>query len=294
MINRKAASSPPSASVRDEPVDDGSVRQRLYPGQNRPVTWLKRLTFSCHSILAIDYGGGNTQRDSCMMRAFIVPLLCFTSSVVAATEYGHYDLKKVVSLSETIPGKPSVTINVPYFVEILNDLGAHAGTYPVRFDSGDDRYRAEHDVVLLSALLDTAADSFSDNKSILLRLALLHAVGHNLDVPGSDKKAVTIFDNVLEKWPNDPQANYRYGVFLAGTVKGQSAAIPLLEKAKSLGVVNADYPLGLAYISVGDRDKAVTNLKNYTARVPGDENAARVLVAIINGKIETKVLKTYP
>jgi hypothetical protein len=229
-----------------------------------------------------------------MMRAFIVPLLCFISSIVAAAEYGHYDVKKVVSLSEPTTGKPTVTINVPYFVEVLNDLGAHAGTYPVQFDSGDDRHRAEHDVVLLSALLDTAADSFSDNKSILLRLALLHAVGHNLEIPGSDKKAVIIFDNVLEKWPNDPQANYRYGVFLAGTAKGQSAAVPRLEKAKSLGVVNADYPLGIAYISLGDKDKAVANLKSYTARVPGDQNAARLLDAVINGKVETKLLKANP
>jgi tetratricopeptide (TPR) repeat protein len=228
------------------------------------------------------------------MRALIASLLCFISLLVDAAEYGHYDLKKVVATSETTPGKPTVTMNVAYFTEILNDLGSHAGTYPVQFDSSDDRHRAEHDVVLLSALLDTVADSFSDNKSILLRLALLHADGHNLDIAGSDQKAVAIFDNVLEKWPNDPQANYRYGVFLAGTVKGKSAAIPFLEKAKSLGVINADYTLGLAYLNAGDRDKAVANLESYTARVPGDENAARILDAVVRGKIETKALKANP
>jgi hypothetical protein len=232
----------------------------------------------------------NTLGDR-MKRALNVLLLCSIPSVVLATEYGHYDPKTVVSLSETTPGKPSVTINVPYFVQILSDLGSHAGTWPVKFDSIDDRHRAEHDVALLSAQLDTIADNFRD-ESMLLRLALLHAVGHNLDIPGSGEKAVAIFDKVLQRWPNDPQANYRYGVFLAGTAKSRDA-IPLLEKAK-LGVVDADYTLGLTYMSLGDKDKAVANLKSYTARVPGDENAARILDAVINGKVETKQLKTSP
>jgi len=224
------------------------------------------------------------------MRAYAVLLLSLVSLTVAAAEYGHYDLKKVVSLSETTPGKPSATINMPLFVEVLNDLGSHAGTYPVHFDNGDDRQRAEHDVALLSSVLDTIADNFND-RSILLRLALLHSVGHNLDIPGSGEKAVAVFDNVLAKWPNDPQANYRYGLFLASTVKYGDAAIPRLEKAKSLGVVDADYTLGLTYLSLGEKEKAITNLKSYTARVPGDENAARILDAAINGKIETKQLK---
>jgi hypothetical protein len=227
-----------------------------------------------------------------MKRALNVLLLCSISSVAPATEYGHYDPKTVVSLSETTPGKPSVTVNVPYFVKILNDLGSHAGTWPVKFDSTDDRHRAEHDVALLSAQLDTIADNFRD-ESMLLRLALLHAVGHNLDIPGSGEKAIAVFDKVLEKWPNDPQANYRYGVFLAGTARNRDA-IPLLEKAKSLGIVDADYMLGLTYMSLGDKDKAVLNLKSYTARVPGDENAARTLDAVINGKVEIKQLKANP
>ena len=207
-----------------------------------------------------------------MKRAFNALLLCSISSVVLATEYGHYDPKTVVSLSETTPGKPTVTINVPYFVQMLNDLGSHAGTWPVKFDSIDDRHRAEHDVALLSAQLDTIADNFRD-ESMLLRLALLHAVGHNLDIQGSSEKAIAVFDKVLERWPNDPQANYRYGIFLAGTTKNRDA-IPLLEKAKSLGVVDADYTLGLTYMGLGDKEKAIANLKSYTARVPGDENAA--------------------
>ena len=39
-----------------------------------------------------------------MMRAYIVLLLSFISSIVAAAEYGHYDVGKVISLEDR-PGK---------------------------------------------------------------------------------------------------------------------------------------------------------------------------------------------
>ena len=82
--------------------------------------------------------------------------------------------------------------------------------------------------------------------------------------------------------------NYRYGVFLAGTTKARIEAIPLLEKAKALGVVEAEYTVGPTYLSLGNKAKAMENLKSYTTRVPNDENAARVLDAVLSDKVETK------
>jgi Tfp pilus assembly protein PilF len=126
-----------------------------------------------------------------------------------------------------------------------------------------------------------------------MRLALLHAFGHNLEIPDSSQKAVAAFTTLLNLTPDDPMANYRYGVFLASTTKA-GEGIPYLEKAKSLGVVNADYWLGLSYQFAGDKAKAVENLENYVKRVPSDANAARMLDAIRNDKVETKVMKPTP
>jgi hypothetical protein len=213
--------------------------------------------------------------------------------IALARAYGRYDIKKVVTVTEAAPGKPSANINIAYLSQILDDLSRHASTYPPHFESADDRRRAEHDLSAISAALDPLIESFSHNPDLLMRVALLHAFGHNLDIPASSQKAVAAFTTLVNLTPDDPMANYRYGVFLASTNKAGDG-IPFLEKAKSLGVVNADYWLGVSYQIAGDKAKAVENLENYVRRVPSDVNAARMLDAIRNDKVETKVLKPTP
>jgi hypothetical protein len=210
-----------------------------------------------------------------------------------ARAYGHYDVKKVVTVTEAAPGKPSANINIAYLSQILDDLSRHASTYPPHFESADDRQRAEHDLSAISAALDPLTESFSHSPDLLMRVALLHAFGHNLDIPDSSQKAVAAFTTLLKLTPDDPMVNYRYGVFLASTTKAGDG-IPYLEKAKGLGVVNADYWLGVSYQVAGDKAKAVENLGNYVKRVPSDANAARMLDAILNNKVETKVMKPTP
>jgi tetratricopeptide (TPR) repeat protein len=208
-------------------------------------------------------------------------------------EYGHYDIKQVISVAPGASGKPSVTVNIIYLSRIVDDLGRHAAVYPPHFESAEDRQRAERDVVAISALLDPISDKFSHNPVLLMRLALLHAFGHNLDVPGSAPKAVAAFTSLLNLAPDDPQANYRYGVFLASSTKS-GEAIPLLEKAKSLGVSDTDYWLGWSYAVAGNKAKAVENLESYTKRMPGDQNAAAILDAVRNDKFNIKPMNTPP
>jgi hypothetical protein len=213
--------------------------------------------------------------------------------IALAHSYGHYDIKQLVTVTEAAPGKHSATINIAYLSQILDDVGRHASTYPPHFESAEDRQRAERDLTAISSLLDPLSADISHNPPMLMRLALLHAFGHNLDIPDSSQKAVAAFTALLNATPNDPQANYRYGVFLATTTK-HGEGIPYLEKAKSLGAVNSDYWLGLSYQLTGDKAKAVENLESYTKRVPNDQDAARLLDAVRNDKVEVKALKPTP
>jgi predicted Zn-dependent protease len=125
---------------------------------------------------------------------------------------------------------------------------------------------------------------------MLLRLAILHVIGFNLDIPDSLPKAVSTFDKLLRLTPNDPQANFRYGSFLAASTK-DGRAIPFLEKARSLGVEGADYWLGLSYAVTGKKAKAIDTLERYTRRVPTDERAIAMLEAIRNNRFNVEVKK---
>jgi len=83
------------------------------------------------------------------MRPQQVVLALILLHVVApahAKEYGHYDLKQLVTLSESASGQHSATINFRHMDQVLDDLAVHAGSYPVRFDSADDARRAQLDV----------------------------------------------------------------------------------------------------------------------------------------------------
>ena len=145
-------------------------------------------------------------------------------------------------------------------------------------------------MIAVSKMLDPLIDNPSTSPPLLLRLGVLHAIAFNLDVPDSFQKAGSAFNKLLSLTPDDPQANYRYGSFLAATTR-KGEGIPFLEKAKSLGVVNADYWLGSSYALVGNKAKAIENLDAYTRRTPSDANAAKLLEAIRADKVEFKMMK---
>jgi len=208
---------------------------------------------------------------------------------ILSNEYGHYQLRRLISVTEAGPGKPSATVDIVYFSQILDDLERHARSYPPHFEFSDDQQRASRDVAAISQMLDPLTDNFSKNPPMLLRLGALHAVGFNLDVPDSFPRTVAVFDKLLSLTPDDPQANYRYGSFLATTTR-KGEGIPFLEKAKGLGVADADYWLGWSYEKAGNKVKAIENLEAYTKRVPSDSRAAALLDAIRNDRVEFKTM----
>ena len=218
--------------------------------------------------------------------ASVALLLFFTFSLAQAKEYGNYDPKRIVTFSETPSGKQA-GIDLNYLDQILNDLGLHATNYPPQFDTPQDRQRAIQDIKTLSGMLDILLSDPSPNPEILLRAGFINSLGHNLDIPGSGEKTSAIFQRLLSASPSDPRANYMYGRFLAGANKPEEA-IPHLEKALAAGVGDAAYALGMTYLSLGDKEKALENLEDYRKRSPNDGNAAVIIDAIRNGKIERK------
>ncbi len=227
------------------------------------------------------------------MRRICLVVLAFLATAAAhGKEYGHYDTAKIVTVARAANGQYSATINFALLDQILGDLSLHNNTYPSQFDSQQDRERATKDVVVVSrtveALLSVPMPSMKGTgRQLLLRAALLDSIGHNLDVPDAGKKALAAFTGLLSQTPDDARANYLYGKFLVSTGK-PGEAIPILEKAKRLGATEADYTLGLAYSSIGLRDKGLEDLRRYAKRAPNDANVAKLIATISNGNTEFK------
>jgi predicted Zn-dependent protease len=74
---------------------------------------------------------------------------------------------------------------------------------------------------------------------------------------------------------------------LAGAGKPKEA-LPFLEKAASVGVIDAEYARGMTYLTVGDKARALKSLETYKRRKPGDSNVDKLIETIRNGKIEIK------
>lgn len=221
-----------------------------------------------------------------MSQLFAVALVLLVTSTASAREYGTYDPKRLLTISETPSGK-KYGFDGGYFDRMLNDLSSHARNYPPQFDTPQDQQRATQDVKALSGMLDILINVPAPSPELLVRAGYLNSIGHNLNIAGAAEKANSIFQRLLADTPADPRGNFMYGTFLAGVAKPKEA-LPYLEKALAAGVIDAAYALGMTHLTLGDKEQALRNLADYKRRRPADGDVDKLIDAIRNGKIEFK------
>lgn len=193
------------------------------------------------------------------------------------------------SLVRKNPGGPGGTVDMAGVDRMIRDLAPHAQDYPPQFDSPADAQRARRDIATLAGMLDVLARTEAPSPDVLLRLGLLSAFGHSLDIPHAAERAQGYFTRLLAVQPEHPYGNYHYGVFLLQTGQAQ-AALPFLAKAKDRGVTPALFSLGLAYIMLNDAPRAQEWLTAYQKANPADASVAPLLEAVREGKIYRKPL----
>jgi tetratricopeptide (TPR) repeat protein len=204
------------------------------------------------------------------------------ASTAWAVPYGNHDVRQLV-VPASKPGAGG-SFNLAYFDRMLSDLSAHAGNYPPQFDSPGDMQRAQRDTRQLMGMLH-AAFGKSPPDALLLRMAALGSIGHNLEITGGAEFAQTHFERALRANADDPLANYHYGSFLAGSARPREA-LPYLQKARDKGVTPALYAIGLAQLSLGDKSSALAALNEYMKRNPSDQRVRGLVDAIRGGKLE--------
>jgi tetratricopeptide (TPR) repeat protein len=212
--------------------------------------------------------------------------ITLATSAVSAREYGNYDTKQLITVTETSEGK-KYGFGGPFLGQLMSDLSAHARSYPPQFDTPQDKQRATEDVKALSGMLDLLINVPNPALGLLSLAGDVNSIGHNLDIPGSAQKANSNFMQLLAVAPSDPRGNYMYGTFLAGIGKPKEA-LPYLEKARSVGVLDAAYSIGMTHLSLGDKEQALKNLEDYKRLKPSDGSVNQLIDAIRNGKIDFK------
>ncbi|MBF0284522.1 MAG: hypothetical protein HQL51_08700 [Magnetococcales bacterium] len=214
--------------------------------------------------------------------------LLLTTVIAQAEPFKPHDLSLLLEKKETPEGIKH-SFNLKYMDQILHEISQFAGHYPPQFDSPSDHEKARKEVETMAKMMASLTNASKPDPNFLLRSGILHDIGHNLDIPGSAEKAEENFKKLLVQYPNDPKANYLFGKFLAGTATKNKEAIPYLEKAIELGVTNAMYSLGMLYMVLQKREKAIELLESYLAKKP-DEKLAGLVKAMREGKVKSKMM----
>jgi predicted Zn-dependent protease len=217
--------------------------------------------------------------------ACLVMLLTFTASVANAVEYSGYDPQRILTVSDNTSGQKVYGLDMLYLDRMLGDLSQHAGRYPPSFDSTEQKQRAVQDLNALSGMLDLLLKDGKPNPQILFRSAIANRMAHNLDISGAAENAEQQFQALLQVEPDAPQVNYQYGIFLAETGRVERS-ISYLEKALALGLEEANYSLGMAYLGVGNKAEAIARLNVYLKNKPSDSAIQKIIQGIHAGTIE--------
>lgn len=215
--------------------------------------------------------------------SIILALFLAASTAASAKEYGTYDLKRL-AVADTAEGDRRAC-DTAYLDLILDDLALHARNYPATFDAPQDRERAVRDVAVVSNMLDRLVAGPNPDPELLRRAALVNFMGRNLEIIGSGEKADAAFRKLLAVAPADPRGNYLYGMFLAGSGKPKDA-LPYLEKARSLGIGDAAYSIGMVHFALGNKDKALESLKAYKLSHASDTTIDIIIEGISSGKLK--------
>ena len=221
-----------------------------------------------------------------MKKALFTALLAALSAIAQAKPYPQHDMNQLV--------QPK-SINMALANQVFNDLSEHAIAYPTRFDNATDQQRASAEAAQLAKLfrlmVETQVVTPKDAQytGFLRQVAQTNAMAHNLDVPNAAAAA----DKYYQAWiarlngKEKAQAQGEFGLFLVYSNR-IDRGIATLQQALKNGDPLANRALGIAYLMKGNTAKAKQYLQAHLKNNPQDKQAATLLDAVKNGKVEVK------
>lgn len=209
-------------------------------------------------------------------------VVILTATLAQAVPYKSENIRGLVQKDE----KGVMFFDMKELDQRIESLAIHAASYPPKFDSEADKNRAHQDIIFLSDMLEPLVNAKDPNPEILWRTGLISGMGYNMDMPGMSRTADAVFKKALELKPEHMLANYHYGIFLASRAEFKKAQY-YFKEAQTLGHPDAEFSLGLTYLGLGEKTKALATLNSYQKKNP-NKNISRMINSIENAPIEIK------
>lgn len=197
----------------------------------------------------------------------------------------QHTLSEVVVTNTGPAGETTGSLDLLVLDYFLQTIAGLTDQYPPHFDNDAEKTDVIDKLSRLTTLLTELDAGSTVDINILRREAFAYALAYKFDLPGSGDKANELYQRLLKRIPDDPAANYLYGEFLANTVELQLQSISYLQKALKLGVKQANYTLGLVYVTKGDIKQGLACLQQYSTDFPDDQRAKAIIAAVKGGDI---------
>lgn len=174
-------------------------------------------------------------------------------------------------------------IDVTLIDDFIEDVSPNARHYPPNFPNRTAQHLTRENIKYLAEWLEPFARDPNASFDLLIRATKINGMGRNLDL-GSDYgvRASTHIANALKQRPNDPEANFLYGMMLSeggGFKEGKK----YLDKASQLGYLEAEQSLAQADLLSDKRHLAIQRLQSLVLAHPNNTQLKTQLEIVQNG-----------
>ena len=175
------------------------------------------------------------------------------------------------------------SLDVSLIDDFITEINPHARHYPPNFNNVSQRYYSKIKLKEFEEWLRPYADAPDASYDVLLRASKLNSIGRNLDL-GSDfaVRASTYVAKAISRQPNSAEANFLYGMMLSeggGFKEGNK----YLEKAASLGYLEAEQSLAQTDLLTDRRPQALARLRRLSAENPDNQQLQQQINIVENG-----------
>lgn len=174
-------------------------------------------------------------------------------------------------------------IDVTLIDEFLADVAPNARHYPPNFPSRTAEYLMGENIKHISDWLEPYAAAADASFDVVLRAAKINGMARNLNV-GTDYslRANTYMEKALKLQPNHDEANFLFGMMIS-EAGGFKEGRKYLEKAASLGYIEAEQSMAQADLLSDNKTAALKRLRDLAAKHPTNSQLAEQIRIVESG-----------